>query len=360
MTVSVYSGLAADAGLAIEPLDAAAWADLSARFLDHNYRQSWAFARACAERVGARSEHVAIRRGDEVVAVCDVRVRRLPLFPGGIAYVNGGPLVRRDLPGDGERLEQALCALRAEYAQRRSLTLRIAPPAGPPRWNEEVSCIFARAGFELAGEAGSRTFLVDLRPPPEEIRAAFAQKWRNGLNSAERQGLTLDAGDDPGRLERFAELFARFRERKAFDLDLDAAFYARVARAQDSQERFHVAFAMQNGSPVAGFVGSFLGDTAVYLLGATLEAGLKAKAGYLLQWHAVLEARERGLAWYDLGGIDPESNPGVYRFKRGLGGMDVSAPGPFELAAAGPGAMLTRLGERAYRAMKGRRGGGDA
>ena len=36
-------------------------------------------------------------------------------------------------------------------------------------------------------------------------------------------------------------------------------------------------------------------------------------------------------AYYDLGGIDPDGNPGVYHFKKGLGGLHATMAGPFEM-----------------------------
>jgi hypothetical protein len=75
---------------------------------------------------------------------------------------------------------------------------------------------------------------------------------------------------------------------------------------------------------VAGLVASALGDSAIYLLGATSDDGLTAKGAYLLQWTLIRWLKENGVRWYDLGGIDPEGNPGVYTFKKGLSGTDVS------------------------------------
>ena len=74
--------------------------------------------------------------------------------------------------------------------------------------------------------------------------------------------------------------------------------------------------------PVAGLVASAMGDSAIYLLGATSDAGLNSKGAYLLQWTLIPWLKERGVKSYDLGGIDPEGNPGVYHFKRGLSGID--------------------------------------
>ena len=79
----------------------------------------------------------------------------------------------------------------------------------------------------------------------------------------------------------------------------------------------------QNEKPIAGLVASAMGDSAVYLLGATSDDGLNAKGSYLLQWTLIQRLKENGVRWYDLGGIDPERNPGVYHFKRGFSGADV-------------------------------------
>jgi lipid II:glycine glycyltransferase (peptidoglycan interpeptide bridge formation enzyme) len=92
----------------------------------------------------------------------------------------------------------------------------------------------------------------------------------------------------------------------------------------------------------------------VYLLGATSPEALTVKAAYLLQWKAIEEARARGCRWYDLGGIDPAENPGVFHFKEGLGGADVTAAGPFEWRS-GARARLTVTLESRYRAFRARR-----
>jgi lipid II:glycine glycyltransferase (peptidoglycan interpeptide bridge formation enzyme) len=103
---------------------------------------------------------------------------------------------------------------------------------------------------------------------------------------------------------------------------------------------------------VAGHVASFLGDTCVYLLGATSEEGLRTKAAYLLQWRVIQAAHEKGFKWYDLGGIDPEANPGVHHFKRGLGAQEITAPGPLEYPAAGWRRAAVHGSEQVYRRLR--------
>ncbi len=337
----------------IQPLDRSAWARLATDFRDHNYRQAWAFAEASAARVGATSEHVALYESGALRGLADVRVRRLPLGVGGIAYVNGGPLVRREGNDEDAALRASLRLLVEEYVKRRKLLLRVQTPVGDTDWNERAAAALAQAGLQpTPGGQPYRTFLLDLSPPLEILRKQLRQKWRNGLNRAGRSGLTLRSGHDAALFDTFLALFESFSERKSFEVDLPPEFYAARQPEHLEAERYRIILADQDGEAVAGHVSSLDGDTCVYLLGATLPSALKTNAAYLLQWRAIEIAKERGARWYDLGGIDPEGNPGVFHFKRGLNGLDVQAAGPSDIAPPGPLGALPRLGESVYRRMR--------
>ncbi|HEY6445190.1 MAG TPA: hypothetical protein VIY53_01925, partial [Acidobacteriaceae bacterium] len=58
----------------------------------------------------------------------------------------------------------------------------------------------------------------------------------------------------------------------------------------------------------------------------------------------------RGIRLYDLGGIDPKANPGVYHFKKGFSGLDITQIAPLcasasviSSAIAGVGAALQKI-----------------
>jgi lipid II:glycine glycyltransferase (peptidoglycan interpeptide bridge formation enzyme) len=91
---------------------------------------------------------------------------------------------------------------------------------------------------------------------------------------------------------------------------------------------------------------SALGDTAIYLLGATSAAGLNLKGAYLLQWSAISWLKSRGFHFYDLGGINPQRNPGVYHFKSGLGAEESEQVGTYDLVESWPSAVLVKAGEQ--------------
>jgi lipid II:glycine glycyltransferase (peptidoglycan interpeptide bridge formation enzyme) len=78
----------------------------------------------------------------------------------------------------------------------------------------------------------------------------------------------------------------------------------------------------------------------------------------LLQWQMIERLKERGCQFYDLGGINPETNPGVYHFKSGFSGEDVSFIPRFELSGSALSAFVVGLGER-VREMRHRRKNGE-
>ena len=283
-----------------------------------------------------------------------MRVKQAPLI-GGVAYITGAPLVRRDadLATSQRGLDASLAALRDHYVRQRGLTLRILPAIGDEDWTARQVASFEQAGFVVTDAARPyHTMAVDLRPEEPEIRRSLAQKWRNCLNASERNGCTVTCGSEPGLFARFDAMFKDLRERKGFESDLGCDFYASVQAGLEPRERFLVTIIEVDGADAAGHVGHIAGDTCVYLLGASNDRARRTKAAYLAQWAFLLAGKAAGCSWYDLGGVDEEANPGVYRFKRGLGGASWSAPGPYEMRPHGLRGVTTTAAERTYRALQ--------
>jgi hypothetical protein len=106
-------------------------------------------------------------------------------------------------------------------------------------------------------------------------------------------------------------------------------------------------------TPVAGLVVSAMGDSAIYLLGATSDSGLHTKGAYLLQWTMIRWLNENGIRWYDLGGIDPDGNPGVYSFKKGLSGLDVCQTNPLVASDSALSSAIVKAGLAVQRTLRG-------
>src|SRR5579884_4079876 len=108
--------------ISVHPISREDWLHLAPGFFDYNYRQMWDYAQSLASRRAAVSNHVQIRSGTEVLGLADVRVKRVPVL-GGLAYISGGPLVRKGRPDDLEHFASCVIALRNKYVHDLGLIL---------------------------------------------------------------------------------------------------------------------------------------------------------------------------------------------------------------------------------------------
>ncbi len=203
-------------------------------------------------------------------------------------------------------------ALDVEYVRKRKLFLRILPNAfvGSQR-AAAVQSAFRRFDPEPSSPDNMyRTFLLDLAPGLEELRKRLDKKWRNQLSRAEKNNLKVIAGSGSDEYRTFCLIYNQMRKRKTFETTVDVEEFGRIQEDLVEPHRMRILICEDRGVPVAGLVASAMGDSAIYLLGATSDDGLNSKGSYLLQWTMIKWLKEKRIRWYDLGGIDPEANPG--------------------------------------------------
>jgi hypothetical protein len=302
----------------------AEWSAMLDLFHDANLYQTWSYG---AVRWGRKNlSHLVLKRNGEVAGMAQLRIIRPTRFNFGMAYLRYGPLChRRERELDAEAVLSMSRVLHEEYVCKRGLMLQIIPNAfaDSPR-----AAIFQSRFSKFTQEPQTatnvyRTFVLDLAPPIEQLRKNLDAKWRNKLTQSEKKGLKVVAGNGTEEYGMFRRMYKQMWERKAFETTVDVEEFGRLQEDLPETHRMRILICEQDGIPVAGVVASAMGDSAIYLLGATSDAGLNAKGAYLLQWTLIQWLKENGIKWYDLGGIDPEGNPGVYSFKKGFSGADV-------------------------------------
>lgn len=299
------------------------WNQLLPQFADATIYQSWAFGAVCYGE--KQLSHIVLRRGKVAVAMAQVRVVQLPIVKAGVAYVRWGPLWRRM----GEALDahalNCICqALVDEYVVRRGLLLRVIPHVyeGDLEKNN-VQAAWEQLGVrEPDGEASYRTFRVDVMPPLEHVRKGLQQRWRNYLKSAEGAGFQVSDGTQKKFYDEFLWMYDEMMARKRFETSVDVREFGRIQERLPAPLKMRVFLCENQGNLMNALVVSRIGETGIYLLAATSNAGLEGKGAHLLQWTAMTRLHEEGAKWYDLGGCHPERNPGVYQFKKGMGGAE--------------------------------------
>lgn len=323
------------------------WASLLTRFDDASVYQSWSYGAVCWDP--RQLSHLVLERSGEPVAMAQVRLVTLPVLGKGIAYVRWGPLWR--LHGqtlDPEILRQALLALQTEYIERRGLLLRLVPNAyqGEPAGDLcQAAC--SGLGFVLDPRVHVyRTMRVDLSQSVDDLRKGLQSRWRNYLKNAEKAGYELVEGATVELYDVFLSLYREMMERKQFDTTVDVDEFRRLQQDLPAELKMQIFVCRKDGQALNALVVSAIGESAIYLLAATGEAGLKERGAHLLQWRAMQWLKERGCRWYDVGGINPDWNPGVFQFKSGLGGQEIRQLGGFELHGHWVNSFVVSCGER--------------
>ncbi len=318
-----------DLRCSVGALPPAEWDALITRFSDATVQQTGAYARARWPR--GNLLHFVARRGEALLAAAQVVVFELPVLGGGLGYVHFGPLwqTHESMPDSDEVPARIVGLLRREFVERRGLVLRVRPQP-PASGNQALLAAFAEHGFAHLPPSSPDRFLVDLSASPEQLRESLHSKWRYHLKRAERHGLEVTRADDAAATAAFLRLYREMVERKRF-ADTDAADILPGLCAQSDGLRPEVMLCIHAGTPVAGAVVSRLGDTALYLFGASSARALELRAGYFLHWATVEHLRSQGCRWYDLGG--DSHSPGLRQFKSGLvgrAGRVAQLPGDFQ------------------------------
>jgi peptidoglycan pentaglycine glycine transferase (the first glycine) len=185
-----------------------------------------------------------------------------------------------------------------------------------------------------------RSIIVDLTDIDEMILAHMKQKTRYNIGLARKKGVTIHAWDD---LQGFHRMMLTTGERDTFGVH--ALEYYR-----DAYELFHpdgsceLLAAYHEGDILAALMVFAVGQRAWYFYGASGNLKRHLMPTYLLQWEAMLWAKEHGCSSYDLWGVPDQDEEfleehfnepqdglwGVYRFKRGFGGTLMRSAGAFD------------------------------
>lgn len=323
------------------------WNELVAHFADANLYQTWDYdAVRCGER---NLSHLVLRRSGEVVAVAQARLARIPGLGWGAAYVRWGPLWhQRGRTEDVNTLRMALRALRSEYAGRRGLFLRVFPLAFAANGNLPADILAQEHFVPAPNESSQQTILVNIEAPLADLRKAFQQKWRNCLNHAERNPLVVTQGTGDLLFADFIPLYKQLVARKKFTEPNDIFEFRQIQQRLPDFFKMGIFLCTENGTLTGGAICTAMGDTGLYLFGATNELGLKNKGAYLLQWHALQWLKDHGCKYYNLNGVNPAKNPGSYRFKAGLAGksgQELPYLGRFDSFAGFGPALAVRLAQ---------------
>jgi len=305
------------------------WSNFLDLFDDANIYQTRAFS--MHSKGGNNLEYCIVKKNDSIVAIALIRLMTLPLLNKGIAYVRWGPLWKiKDQPVNINNLSYALESLHKEYVIKRKLVVRITTNLHTSS-QDEILPIFSKNNFKLSNDniESDDSILVNIEPSLEDIRMNLHRKWRYNLTKSGKEELEIINGKDLYLFDIFLELYEKMHSKKQFAEFVNVSSFKDIQTQLVEKHKMNILICKSNNEPVAALVGPGIGNTGIYLLGASTDKGRDLRAGYLLQLEMIKWLKSNNCIWYDLGGIDAKKNPGVYNFKKGMG-KKISYIGIFE------------------------------
>lgn len=236
-------------------------------------------------------------------------VKRAPLGVG-VIWSPGGPVGDLSLCGEGLRR-----TLKRELGIKQ-LYVRFRPHAAKSARDEALlqSLGWQRPKHPLGS---GKTMMYDLTPEPAELEKSLTKNWRHNLSRAQRSGLTFKEWRDPNPAD-IAALYANMQEYKGINAQFSPEELTHVLGTLS--DKLLLMEALTPDGERVGCRGCLISGTHGFdFLAAASESGRKLYASYGLFWELIRASRERGVRRYDMMGIDPEQNPGVYNFKKGTG-----------------------------------------
>ena len=169
------------------------------------------------------------------------------------------------------------------------------------------------------------TIVIDLNQSEEEILQGMHQKGRYNIKLARKKCVEIRKSTNT---DEFYKILQETGSRDGFHLNPPEFYQTMLGELKDKVALY---MAYYNDQPIAGIIVTFIGNTATYFYGASSNEHRNLMAPYLLQWHAIQEAKKREYQYYDFLGIADPKNPkdplkGVTEFKRKFGGQHIEWP----------------------------------
>lgn len=266
----------------------------------------------------------AFNENGEIGAMCLGLLRRYP-FGIGLMWCPGG------LVGDVQAWNEDLRVTILESAGLKHLYLRFR--CDRERNIRDVLFLnnseWARASFMMTSGLSME---LDLTRSEEKLSAGLHENWRRNLKRAKKNNVSVRQTYDPD-IEELVRVFAEMEAKKnlpqLFEPEKLENLFKHV-----TENLIFFRTESEKGEMLSFLACLIVGGRAIHYFSAATEEGRNTCASFAAYWEAILHCKKQGVTCFELGGIDPLANPGVYKFKRQTGAREVEFLGEWDWATS--------------------------
>ena len=275
------------------------------------------------EAMGEKSWLFGVYEGEKLIGgslVVSTHARR-----GSFLYLPYGPILPAE---DQSRALGALTETLKKFARGEHYDfIRVSPFLDETEENKQL---FLAAGFRPAPMhmLAETTWLLDIQPSEEQLLAGMNKNHRNLIRRCLRAPVRVESSVSQKAVIEFNQLHDATASRHKFHRFpvgyIEKEFLAFAPHGE--AVIFHAC--LPDGRLDSSALVMYYGNMAAYRHGASLNLDKRLPTSYLIQWEAILEAKRRGIRWYNFWGIAPRAaskrHPfyGLTHFKTGFGGFE--------------------------------------
>lgn len=298
------------------------WDQLWSKVSNTNMLQSWEYGEAKLYAEGWKPIRLVFEDEKNMpIGVTQILTKTIPIF-GGVARLNRGPLLISTKQCVDEKINRLdiLAHIKKVAKKRRWWFFYIAPEIKLTEAYQKEDLI--NLGYkERDSNLAWGSSLVSLKSE-EELMVDLKGKWRNLLKKSQKSDLVIRSKiSNQSEIKKLIDFYSQVKKQNNF-----TGISSNLLRCLSEQEgenwKFNYYIAEQlESSELAGMLVCVIhGDTATYLIGNTTDLGRKTNANYSLLWKAIIDSKNFGCKWFDLGGFNSNTPRGIRHFKEGLRG----------------------------------------
>ncbi|HEX7674826.1 MAG TPA: peptidoglycan bridge formation glycyltransferase FemA/FemB family protein [Bdellovibrio sp.] len=261
---------------------------------------------------------IGFDRDQETYSMAQIFVKKLPF--GGVFFWCPGGVMGKDLGLNMKSLKKIL-KFRFYYFRCSfhdpDISLSVLEKLG---WRKPTYSMNSNLAMALSLEASEEDLLMQM-----------SSNWRHNLKRFEKKEVMVEPWIDPDASTLFA-YYQKFESLKKLSQQHSQASIEETIKKFGRNLIIYRAF-NKDGELLAlrGYI--LAGTRALDWYAISTESGRSCYASYGVLWRIIRDAKTRGILFYDLSGVDPVGNAGVYNFKKGAGAYEVRYPGEFEKAS---------------------------
>ncbi|MBF0104190.1 MAG: peptidoglycan bridge formation glycyltransferase FemA/FemB family protein [Deltaproteobacteria bacterium] len=301
--------------------DKVLWNNQLKQFENYNLYQTFGWGEY--KKLAGWIPHRFMATGPDNTVVCMAQGLLKKYFPGvGVLWFPGGPL------GELDHLNADFVRFLKEITEQSTLYIRIGPYLEDT--SEQASRLAALNWRRCQIKLWSGISLyINPSLPAKILNDGLTKNWRHNLKRSANSDLEITRWEHPD-LDQVLSIYHDMEKKKGIPPFFNKQSIEHLYHCFENH-MIVVKCSLRSSGKLLGIRAcATIHQHALDLWASVNDEGRKVYASYALFWALLEECRKESISHYNLGGVDPQQNTGVYNFKKGTGAAQINFLGEWD------------------------------